>query len=167
MASADSCTFNRTFQFWLPSSEGVPYRPPRIRVDTFHSCTCPIYLHSPWRLGTSSCFADSSDCDGLRLGSCPSGRVFASSFLQIPSHGRHPFLQLTAGGRQPPFGTFTYRLHPCRAHEKRPSPPESGKALLECSPRKKRRGVTGSQQRPSSRSFSLIIAFTSPPMINI
>ena len=119
LASADSYTFNRTFRFWFPSTEGVPYWPPRIRMDTFHSCTCPIYLHSPWRLGTSSCFADSSDCDGLRLGSCPSGRVFASSFLQIPPHGGHPCLQLTAGARQPPYRTFTLSRRTHAGHTKK------------------------------------------------
>jgi len=43
MASADFCTFSGAFRHRLPSADGVPHRPPRVRVWTFRSCTCPIY----------------------------------------------------------------------------------------------------------------------------
>ncbi len=61
-----------------------------IRTAPFRSCTRRIYCHSPWRLRTSLCLGNSSDCDSLECDSCASGREFAFSFLQIPPHDGHP-----------------------------------------------------------------------------
>ena len=67
-----------------------PVRPPQLRCELFLSMYLPHLLVLPATFWTSSPFADLSVFPSLICGSCPSGQRFAYSFLQIPSHGRHP-----------------------------------------------------------------------------
>ncbi|WP_211266044.1 hypothetical protein, partial [Alicyclobacillus ferrooxydans] len=49
---------------------------------------------------------------------------FASSFLQIPPHGRHPCSWLAVGNSQPPQRTCTAKLSPM------PGAPHKGRTFI-------------------------------------
>lgn len=49
--------------------------------------------------------------------SCSSDRDFAADFLQIPSHDRHPCLELTLPTIMACSGFAPYSYHPCRANK--------------------------------------------------
>lgn len=53
--------------------------------------------------------------------SCSSDRDFAADFLQIPSHDRHPCLELTLPTIMACSGFAPYSYHPCRANKKIPA----------------------------------------------
>lgn len=59
-----------------------------------------------------------------KLGSCTLARAYACGFLQIRSRNQHPCLWLTAGDRQPPFGTLTLKMTPMPGvlQDERPTP---------------------------------------------
>ena len=70
-------------------------RPPRISTATFLPSTRHIYVPRSVQYRTSLCLASSSGVYRLVCDFCSSGREFASSFFQIPSHGGHPCSSLT------------------------------------------------------------------------
>ena len=87
---------------------------------------------TPYRSVQVSGFADCCLLTPIRRlisASCSSGQRFASGFLQIRSHPRHPCLQLTLplAGRVEDFHLQVSA--PCRAHNKK-KPPVDGRLYL-------------------------------------
>jgi len=75
-------------------SYSTSVRSPRVRAITFPSSICHIYMMGFGQYWTLLCIASSSVPACLICDFCSSDRGFASGFLQIRPHDRHPCLQL-------------------------------------------------------------------------
>ena len=84
MASADFS------QFVVTTANGTACETSPVKVRTLSLHVPAAFTRSSSNFWTSVPFATLSVFPSLICGSCPSGRRFACSFFQIPSHGGHP-----------------------------------------------------------------------------
>ena len=80
----------------LLQAKGLPARPLQLWTYSFHLMPATFTLIVPYSYWTLVLFATLSTIFCLICGFCPSGQIFASGFLQIPSRDGHPCLWLDA-----------------------------------------------------------------------
>lgn len=96
-------SYNSSHHRWRDCSfsEGALVRPPRVSLTTFLPYRCWIYCRRLGQYRTLFCVANSSISNSLLSSFCSSPRDFASGFLQILSHPKHPCLSLTVPTAKP------------------------------------------------------------------